>query len=222
MVVLGPCLHRRVSVEGERLGGLPGAVVDAEVDLRFCGLATGFGGVPDRHIGGRADGACRVEDRHDGFGVHLADLLVDVLDNLVHVEDEQDSPARVVGAEDEGGEFDLIGTEEPIDDADQLPDEVGGGTPPLRAHLVEEVPGCLEDDPLEPDPAEFLKVNGGDLVDSGFAVDDRGEFGDPRRLGSIEDEGFCGLDIKGEPWLVGVLDPEHVRPGDLILPAGGE
>jgi len=86
MVVLDPGGNGVAVFQGKRIGGLPGAVVHTDVDVRFVRAGAGLAGVRGVHLARGTDGVVAVEDRLQTLGVFLADGVQHVLDDAAHVE----------------------------------------------------------------------------------------------------------------------------------------
>src|SRR6266852_245796 len=144
MVVLYPRLDQVTLVESERLGCLPGSVVDAEVDLRLCGVAACSARVPGPHVARRADGVLRIEDRYEALTVLWTDRREDVLDNTRHVQGDDDSAAQVVKIEERWMDADPVARDESLDKWNDLSQQCFRRALPRRPHLVEYVASRFE------------------------------------------------------------------------------
>ena len=71
---------------GEGLARLPGAVEDAEADVRPCRRGAGLGGVPGQHVASGADRPLAVEHQLAFGRVLQADGVEEVLDDSAHVQ----------------------------------------------------------------------------------------------------------------------------------------
>ena len=86
VIVLDPGGDVRVTVDRESFGRFPGAVIDAEIDVRMVRALAWLARIPGPHISRRADGTRAVKDGFKPFSVLEADSLADMLNDLRHVE----------------------------------------------------------------------------------------------------------------------------------------
>jgi hypothetical protein len=81
-----------ISVQLEGFGCFPGAVEDAEVDVRPFRVVTGLPLYHVLYIAGRNDRSFRVEDGNQRFGILQNDARPHMLTNLAHIERYDEAP----------------------------------------------------------------------------------------------------------------------------------
>ena len=82
MVVLYPRGNGVVIVEHKGIRRYPGAVVDADVDMRSARTLSRLARVPGAHVAGRSDRMVAVEDRRESLGVLLSHRFPHMLDEM--------------------------------------------------------------------------------------------------------------------------------------------
>ena len=186
-VVFDPGRHSLAVLQRKGIGGFPGAVVDADVDVGLCCAMAGLAGVPGAHLAGGADRMVAVEDRLEALAVFLADGIQDMLNDAAHVERDDESAAQVVLVEERRGDADAVGADELLHNADELGQQNLAVAPPGGFHLVEDIPRRLEDDALG---AEFLRqafqCDAAHLGHIRLAIQNGRQFGDLGGLGGVQ------------------------------------
>lgn len=173
----------------KRLTRLPGAVVHAEVDVRTPGPLAGPTGVPGPHVARGTDGMFRVEHGSQPLGVLLPNRLPEVLHHARHVEREDNPAAQFILEEEWRRDLHSVRSQEPLDQPDQLREQVLPAAFPRRLHLVEHLGGCLEGDLPHPElPAQLGQADFRQAGNVGLAVDDRRQFGQGQRMCLIHDQ----------------------------------
>ena len=137
-------------VENKRFARLPAAVVDANVDMRAPRVLARPAREPRPHIGGTHDWPSRIENRLEPLGVLETDRLPNVLDDLINVHREDQPPSQIISIEQGRFDRDLVGAQHLLDKPNELRQEDFLAPLPARFHLVEQVAGNLEYDPLHP------------------------------------------------------------------------
>ena len=179
-------------------------------------MLAGSPGVPRSHVPGAADGSHFVEHWFESFGVLEADGFPHVLDDPAHVEGEHKASSRGVIGVVARSDANAIAGEEPLDEGDELGEEVIPVSFPGWLHQIEYIARGLEHDPLHSQSLrQFRQINLGDLPEVGLALDDWSQLGELTSLGDIQlkREKLGRLEL--EYRLVRVIDAGDVRPRQL-------
>ena len=147
VIVLGPCLDGRVMVQSEGFRCLPGAVIDADIDVAPFARGTGLARVPGSHVSCGADGPVLVKDGLELLAVLAANRFPDVLYHLVHIQSDEEAALQVILGEQGRGHANFLQANELFDQANQLGEQVGFVALPGLLHLVVHIPRRLEDNP---------------------------------------------------------------------------
>jgi len=139
MVILDPGGNGFAGIQMGGIGSLPGAVIDAEVDVRFFCACAGLARVPGTHLAGGTDGMIAVKDRLKALGVFLADGVQHVLDDTAHVEGDDEAAAQFVVIEVRRDNANTVGADELLDNANQLSQQHFSAAFPGVAPLVEHI-----------------------------------------------------------------------------------
>ena len=95
MVILNPCGDVLIPFEFVGFGRFPFGVEDHTVNVGFLGVFPGAGGVPNQHVGSRAERVVGIHDQFEGFGIGGADCALDVLPDLAQVEGDDQTGGAI-------------------------------------------------------------------------------------------------------------------------------
>jgi hypothetical protein len=109
-----------------------------------------------------------------------------VLDEFGHVQRDDEATPQAVTHEKRRDNADFVGTDELLDQTDQLSDQKFLVARPVLLHLVIHVTRGFENDPLRAElPRQLVEIDLGDSRYVGLAFDDRGEFREFRGVAGI-------------------------------------
>ena len=219
VVVLDPGLDVVGCRPARRPRCLPGAVVDADVDVRPWAASHGLAGVPGRMSPVQRMG-CSLSNTGASFSVFSNRIASQMCWTILrHVERQQDAPAQVVLVEQRRGDGDAVRTEELLDQARSAGPAGLRGCPSRSGFIwsntsraVSKTIFCSAELPrqsLQVDPCDPRHVR--------LAVEHRGQLGEGRGLGGVQLQRHAPCQVERQYRLVDVVDAQHVGPGDLEL-----
>ena len=138
-----------------------------------------------------------IKHRFQLLGVLETNRLPYMLDHLGHIKRNDEAALEIVVNEQCRSDADSIRTDELLNQPHQLGHQECLTTPPVRLHLVVNIPSGFEDDPLSSEfLRQFFQINSPDFRDIRLALDNRGEFRNFGCPAGVEFQGFQLLPIQ--------------------------